>query len=77
MLTGHSADAGRRTGRKQAQEQAVMTALWAVYRRELAAYFETPLAWVFLTAFSIAAPSFAWHVGGLFETGARRSGTFV
>ncbi|GGG95690.1 ABC transporter permease [Glycocaulis albus] len=46
-----------------------MTALWAVYRRELAAYFETPLAWVFLTAFSIAAPSFAWHVGGLFESG--------
>ncbi|HCY55949.1 MAG TPA: ABC transporter permease, partial [Oceanicaulis sp.] len=41
----------------------------AVYRRELAAYFETPLAWVFLTAFSIAAPSFAWHVGGLFESG--------
>lgn len=46
-----------------------MTALWAVFRRELAAYFETPLAWVFLTAFAIAAPSFAWHVGGLFETG--------
>lgn len=46
-----------------------MIALWAVYRRELAAYFETPLAWVFLTAFAIAAPSFAWHVGRLFETG--------
>lgn len=46
-----------------------MTALWAVYRRELAAYFETPLAWVFLTAFAIAAPSFAWHVGRLFDTG--------
>ncbi|WP_429912947.1 ABC transporter permease [Glycocaulis sp.] len=46
-----------------------MTALWAVFRRELAAYFETPLAWVFLTAFAIAAPSFAWHVGRLFDTG--------
>jgi ABC-2 type transport system permease protein len=41
----------------------------AVYRRELAAYFETPLAYVFLVVFAIAAPGFAWHVGGLFETG--------
>ncbi|MEO1038942.1 MAG: ABC transporter permease subunit [Pseudomonadota bacterium] len=45
-----------------------MNALTAVYRREAAAYFETPLAWVFLTVFAIAAPSFAWHVGRLFET---------
>ena len=46
-----------------------MTSLIAVYRRELAAYFETPLAWVFLTVFALAAPSFAWRVGGLFATG--------
>lgn len=46
-----------------------MNGLIAIYRRELAAYFETPLAWVFLTVFALAAPSFAWRVGGLFETG--------
>lgn len=46
-----------------------MTSLYAVFRRELAAYFETPLAYVFLVVFAIAAPSFAWHVGRLFETG--------
>lgn len=46
-----------------------MRALYAVYRRELAAYFETPLAYVFLVVFAFAAPSFAWQVGRLFETG--------
>ncbi len=46
-----------------------MTPLIAVFRRELASWFETPLAYVFLTVFAFAAPSFAWHAGGLFETG--------
>ncbi|MEQ8403993.1 MAG: ABC transporter permease [Oceanicaulis sp.] len=46
-----------------------MNGLKAVFRRELAAYFETPLAWVFLTVFALAAPSFAWRVGDLFDTG--------
>ncbi len=45
-----------------------MNALIAVYRRETAAYFETPLAWVFLAVFAVAAPSFAWNVGRLFDT---------
>lgn len=46
-----------------------MTSLIAVFRRELAAYFETPLAYVFLVVFAVAAPSFAWQVGRLFDTG--------
>lgn len=45
-----------------------MTSVRAVFRRELAAYFETPLAYVFLVVFAFAVPSFAWHIGGLFET---------
>lgn len=45
-----------------------MNGLIAVFRRELAAYFETPLAWVFLTVFSFAAPSFAWRLGRMFDT---------
>ena len=46
-----------------------MNGFIAVYRRELAAYFETPLAYVFLSVFAVAAPSFAWRAGRLFETG--------
>ena len=46
-----------------------MNGLYAVWRRELTAGFETPLAYVFLAVFAFAAPSFAWRVGGLFETG--------
>lgn len=45
-----------------------MTAMIAVFRRELAAYFETPLAYVFLVVFAFAVPSFAWQIGDLFET---------
>lgn len=45
-----------------------MNGLTAVYRRELASYFETPLAYVFLAVFAVAAPSFAWRVGRLFDT---------
>jgi len=46
-----------------------VTGLLAVYRRELAAYFETPLAFVFLAVFAGAAPALTWHAGALFETG--------
>lgn len=40
----------------------------AIYRRELTAYFQTPLAYVFLAVFAFAAPAFAFHIGGFFET---------
>ncbi|MCF8881020.1 ABC transporter permease [Hyphobacterium sp. SN044] len=42
--------------------------LKAVIRRELGAYFTTPLAWVFLAAFAFAAPAFAFNVGRFFDT---------
>ncbi|MHA6287960.1 ABC-2 transporter permease [Maricaulis sp. CAU 1757] len=45
-----------------------MSALLAIYRRELGAYFQTPLAYVFLAVFAFAAPAFAFHIGGFFET---------
>ena len=35
-----------------------MHALGAIYRRELSAYFQTPLAYVFLAVFAFAAPAF-------------------
>lgn len=45
-----------------------MQGLHAVFRRELTAYFQTPLAYVFLAAFAITAPAFAFHVGRFFDT---------
>lgn len=45
-----------------------MQAFLAVYRRELTAYFQTPLAYVFLAAFAFTAPAFAFHVGRFFDT---------
>ncbi|WP_203291035.1 ABC transporter permease [Maricaulis parjimensis] len=45
-----------------------MSGLLAVYRRELTAYFQTPLAYVFLAVFGFAAPAFAFHVGRFFDT---------
>lgn len=44
-----------------------MTGLTAIYRRELASYFETPTAYVFLAVFAFAAGGFAFHIGGFFE----------
>jgi ABC-2 type transport system permease protein len=43
-------------------------AMRAVYLRELAAYFLTPLAYVFITIFLIALGAFAFEIGGFFET---------
>lgn len=45
-----------------------MSALWAIYRRELAGYFHTPAAYVFLAIFLFAAGSFTFFVGNWFET---------
>ena len=42
--------------------------LHAVFRRELGAYFTTPLAYVFLAAFAFAAPTFAFNVARFFDT---------
>lgn len=40
----------------------------AIYRREMRAWFTTPLAYVFLAAFAFAAPAFAFNVGRIFDT---------
>lgn len=43
-------------------------ALRAVYVRELAAYFLTPLAYVFITIFLIALGAFTFEIGRFFDT---------
>jgi len=50
-----------------------MTAAWAVvktiFKRELAAYFESPVAYVFLVIFLLLAGFFTFTFGGFFERG--------
>src|ERR1700729_4464150 len=40
-----------------------------ILRRELASYFATPLAYVFILIFLVLANSFTFYVGGFFERG--------
>src|SRR5579862_6312866 len=40
-----------------------------VMRRELASYFATPLAYVFILIFLILANSFTFYLGGFYERG--------
>jgi ABC-2 type transport system permease protein len=46
-----------------------VTGLAAVYRRELASYFATPLAYVFIVIFLLLAGAFTFWLGGFFERG--------
>ncbi|HYG86716.1 MAG TPA: ABC transporter permease subunit [Azospirillum sp.] len=41
----------------------------SIFRRELAAYFATPVAYVFIVGFLLLAGVFTFYVGGLFERG--------
>lgn len=46
-----------------------MSSLWCIFRREFAAYFATPIAFVFLLVFLFAASGFTFYLGGYFESG--------
>ena len=46
-----------------------MSALAAIYRREVASYFATPLAYVFIVIFLVLAGAFTFQLGGLYERG--------
>lgn len=46
-----------------------MKLLWAITRREFAAYFATPLAFVFLAIFLFAMGAFTFYVGNFYENG--------
>lgn len=46
-----------------------MSALGAVYRRELASYFATPLAYVFVVIFLVLAGAFTFYLGSFYERG--------
>lgn len=44
-----------------------MTATWAVFKRELASYFATPLAYVFIVIFLLLAATLTFYMGGFYE----------
>ncbi len=53
-----------------------MSAVWTVARREFAAYFATPLAYVFLIAFVVAASATTFYLGDFLERGQADLGPF-
>jgi ABC-2 type transport system permease protein len=46
-----------------------MNAIATIYRRELAAYFATPLAYVFIVIFLVMSGVFTFYLGGFYERG--------
>jgi ABC-2 type transport system permease protein len=46
-----------------------MNVLLIILRRELASYFATPLAYLFIVIFLVLAATFAFYLGGFFERG--------
>lgn len=46
-----------------------MNGTWAIFRREFAGYFATPVAYVFIVGFLLLSGIFTFYVGGLFERG--------
>jgi ABC-type transport system involved in cytochrome c biogenesis permease component len=58
----------RQASPAQACASARQCAMRAVYVRELAAYFLTPLAYVFIAIFLIALGSFTFEIGRFFDT---------
>jgi ABC-2 type transport system permease protein len=46
-----------------------MNAAWIVFRREFAAYFATPLAYVFIVIFLFTMGAFTFYIGRFYENG--------
>jgi len=53
-----------------------MRNVWIVFKRELVAYFTTPLAYVLIVAFTFLSLSLAFYFGGIIEAGDASLGRF-
>lgn len=53
-----------------------MNGTMAIFRRELAGYFATPLAYVFIVIFLVLAGVFTFQIGQFFQAGQASLGTF-
>lgn len=49
--------------------KAMMQGILTVMRRELTAYFATPVAWVFIVIFTMLAAVFTFYFGGFYQRG--------
>jgi len=54
----------------------IMTGMKSAWRRELSAYFATPLAYVFVAIFLVVLGVFTWDLSRFFDTGAADLGPF-
>src|SRR5256885_3873332 len=45
-----------------------MSAVWAIFKREFAAYFATPLAYVFIVIFLFTMGAFTFYIGRFYES---------
>lgn len=43
--------------------------IWAIFKRELASYFATPLAYIFIVIFLVLSATFTFFMGGFFDRG--------
>src|SRR5512146_1264994 len=53
-----------------------MRAVLAIFKREFAAYFATPLAYVFIVIFLFAMGAFTFYVGHFYDNGVAGLGVF-
>ncbi len=56
--------------------RSTLTSVKAAWRREMSAYFATPLAYVFVAIFLIVLGIFTWDLSRFFDTGAADLGPF-
>ncbi len=53
-----------------------MSQMWQIFKREFAAYFATPLAYVFIVIFLFAMGAFTFYIGHFYENGVADLGVF-
>jgi ABC-2 type transport system permease protein len=53
-----------------------MSQVWQIFKREFAAYFATPLAYVFIVIFLFAMGAFTFYIGHFYENGVADLGVF-
>ena len=46
-----------------------MSMVWPIFKREFAAYFATPLAYVFIVIFLFAMGAFTFYIGNFYQNG--------
>ena len=53
-----------------------MSQTWQIFKREFAAYFATPLAYVFIVIFLFAMGAFTFYIGRFYDGGVADLGVF-